>query len=230
MKTSIPLAPAIYRQWLFTMVLGLTVLLSSCSSEKAGLDKLRELCEKDAGLTINKTVEAEGYYDATRKSGALGLLVPSEFTFSEYCNLEPNIASLFDEPGCWRLTKVSRETNQCSEKVDKILWRFARNGYSAFREKNCIAVEKIEKPTARYGYYSDLKSWTAKNGVSEFIRSYALFKEVKSDDILSEYISYSYNKKPRHTSPISCHSLDERYSVSIKTDFIEKTIVSHKEK
>ena len=213
MKTSIPLAPAIYRQWLFTMVLGLTVLLSSCSSEKAGLDKLRELCEKDAGLTINKTVEAEGYYDATRKSGALGLLVPSEFTFSEYCNLEPNIASLFDEPGCWRLTKVSRETNQCSEKVDKILWRFARNGYSAFREKNCIAVEKIEKPTARYGYYSDFTKWYSEKEGSKFTRSDVFIQNDLTKEILGRYISYSYNIKPGHSTAKSCEIFEGNYPI-----------------
>jgi len=208
-------------------LLFLSALLTACGS--SGLDELKRLCEKDAGLTIYKTVEAEGYYDAT-SIGVGANLIDSGYQFLEFCNDDPKFTQAITEPGCWRVSKVKRESGRCYERLDKRLAKYVVEPYPAFLKDRCLAVKKIDKPMARYGYYSDLKSWTAKNGVSEFIRSYALFKEVKSDDILSEYISYSYNKKPRHTSPISCHSLDERYSVSIKTDFIEKTIVSHKEK
>ena len=206
-------------------LLVMSALLTACGSN--GLDELKRLCEKDAGLTIYKTVEADGYYDMT---GSNVDLIHSDYQFFEYCDDSPTIVDLTPEPGCWRVSKVKRESGRCYEPLDKRLAKFIVEPYPEFLKDHCLAVEKIEKPTALYSYHSGLNSWPAKNGVSEFIRSYALFKEVKSGDILSEYISYSYNKKPRHTSPISCHSLDEKFSVSIKTGFIEKTIISHKEK
>jgi len=203
----------------------LMAFLTSCGTN--GLDELKRLCEKDAGLTIYKTVEADGYYDTT---GGNADLIHSDYQFFEYCDDSPTIVDLTPDPGCWRVSKVKRNTGRCYAPLDKRLAKFIVEPYPEFLENHCMAVEKIDKPRARYSYHSGLKSWPAKNGVSEFIRSYALFKEVQSGDILSEYISYSYNKRPRHTSPISCHSLEDKYSVSIKADFIEKTIISHKEK
>ncbi len=131
------------------------ILLTACGSNTPpGLDELKKLCEKDAGLTIYKTVEAEGYYDATAKAG--GRLLDSDYQFYEYCNNDPS--PVYPEPGCQRLTKVSRDTGSCDEEYNKTLKRFDRK-YSEFREKNCIAVEKIEKPEAEYKYEVESEEW-----------------------------------------------------------------------
>ena len=211
-------------------LLALSVLLTACGSN--GLDELKRLCEKDAGLIIYKSVKADGYYNAYSNDGITNALIKGPYSYYEFCESSPSKSryGLFPEPGCFRVKKVKREVGKCDKKIDKSLSRFIVAPYPEFLKDHCITVEKIEKPTARYSYHSGLKSWPAKNGVSEFIRSYALFKEAKSGNVLSEYISYSYNKSPGHTSPISCHSLDDKFSVSIKTDFIEKTIISSKEK
>ena len=214
----------------FLVVFFLVISCISCSSEKAGIRDLKKLCEKDAGLTIYKTVEAEGYYDASRKGGALRELIQSEYKFTEFCNDKPNIASLFDEPGCWHLIKVSRDGNECSKAVDKAMWSSDVRGYPEFREKNCISVEKIDKPKAKYSFHNGIRFWSAKNGTSEFGRTYVELRERESGELLGEYISFSFNSKPRFTSPKSCRLLDEKFAISIKYDLIEKTIVPHKEK
>jgi len=182
----------------------LTILCFSCSSEQAGLDELKKLCEKDAGISIYKTVEADGYYDSSRKSGALRLLIDSDYGFTEFCNLEPNITSLFDESGCWRLTKISRDTGQCNEMVDEILNSSGGYSYPEFRGKNCISVERLNKSKARYVYHSELKEWFSENGKSEFQRSDSYIKDSRTLQILGRYVSYSYNPRPGHSTAKSC--------------------------
>ena len=178
----------------------------------AGLDELKQLCEKDAGLTIHKTVEAEGYYDADRSYGAIRNLVESDYSFIEYCDLESNFQSLFNEPGCWRLTKASRFENNCNEAVDKVLYRYSGSSYPEFRENNCIAAEKIKKPTARYSYHSELKKWADEDPILKFRRSHAYIKDTNTDEVLGRYVSYSYyNEKSLNKISKSCQILEGDY-------------------
>lgn len=202
----------------------LMMMCTACSSEEAGLRELKRLCEKDAGLTIYKTVEADGYYDATGRID----LVNSQYRFFEYCDESPSQFDSIPVPGCYRLTKVSRDSEQCHDGVDQSLSRFIVEPYPEFLKTHCIAAEKIDKPTAKYGYHNGIRFWPAKNRVSEFGRTYVEIRERESGELLSEYISYNHN--PRFSSPKSCRLLDKKYAISIKDDLIEKTIIFHKEK
>ena len=203
------------------------MLCTACSSEKAGLRELKRLCEKDAGLRIYKTVEADGYYDAT---GGFDL-VQSPYRFYEFCDGSPFKSSVIPEPGCYRVEKVGRETGQCHQAYDEALWNnsFAR-GYSEFREKNCIAVEKIDQPTARYSYHNGIKFWPAKNGFSEFGRSYVEIRVRESGELLSEYISYSYNPRPKFTTPIDCPNINKEMPSFLEANLVQQTIKTYKEK
>lgn len=203
---------------------GLILLCVACSSERAGLKELKRLCEKDAGLKIYKTVEAEGYYDTSRKGGVLRILIPSKYSFVEFCNLNADRPS-FGEPGCWRLTKVSRETGQCSKIVDGALASSDGHSYPEFRERYCIAVEKIEKPKARYSYHNSIRFWSAKNEVSEFGRAYVEIRERESGELLGQYISYSYNKRPKHTTPIDCPNINKQMPSFAEANLVERTII-----
>ncbi len=208
------------------------IVISSCSRgfktpvgyDAPGLDELKRLCEKDAGLTINKSVEAKGYYDATRKGGVLWKLIPSGFNFVEYCNLEPNIMSLFDEPGCWRLIKISRETGQCNANVDKSLMRVASDTSIEYRKQNCIAVEKIEKPTARYSYQSGWREWVATDEVSKYTRTDVYIKDSQTSEVLGRYISYSYIDKPRHALRKSCDIFEGDYPSYVEANLINSVL------
>ena len=218
---------------LFTLLI-ISFICTGCGPNKhfgldeSGLEELKRLCEQDAGLTINKRVKADGYYDATRKGGVLWKLIPSDFDFVEYCNLEPNIMSLFVEPGCWRLIKISRETGQCNASVDKSLMRVGSETSIKYRKQNCIAVEKIEKPTARYSYHSEPRAWLDKNGTSEFRRSDSYIEDTMTSEVMGRYVSYSYNVRPRHSSPKSCHVIDDKYISYAEANLVESIIKSGK--
>jgi len=205
------------------------ILLTACGSNTPGLDELKTLCEKDAGLTIYKTVEADGYYDSTRKGGALWMLIPSDFGFIEYCNYEPNIASLFNESGCWRLTKVSRETGQCNESVDKSLMRVGSDASREYREKNCIAVEKIEKPTAVYKYEVESKEWWHNESAGTKVIQY-VGRIVKNEtgEILG--VGKNYVLRPKRSTPPSfncgsAHITGLQKSIPFAVGLIEKTLI-----
>ncbi|MBQ0713512.1 MAG: hypothetical protein KBT53_11175 [Porticoccus sp.] len=204
----------------------LFLVCAACSSEKRGLAELKRLCEKDAGLTIYKTVEADGYYNTTGRID----LVNSQYRFFEYCDESPSQFDSIPVPGCYRLTKVNRDSGQCHDGIDQSLSRFIVEPYPEFLEQYCIAVKKIDKPEARYAYNEQLDIWLANNKHSEFIRTEVFVEDRASQEVLGQYISYSYNVRPRHSSPKSCRLLDKKFSASIKADLIEKTIVIHKEK
>jgi hypothetical protein len=198
------------------------ILLTACGS---GLDELKRLCEKDAGLTIYKTVEAEGYYDATAKAG--GRLLDSDYQFYEYCNNDPS--PVYPEPGCRRLTKVSRDTGSCDEEYDKTLMRFDRKGYAEFRKDHCIAVEKIEKPTARYKYEVEREEWWV-NERDETQMSVGIGRivDIKTGEVLGQ--AKNYVLSPKRSTPPSFHCGSAHVTGLQKTKpfavgLIEKTLV-----
>lgn len=206
--------------------IGLTATLAACSSEKTGLDKLRELCEKDAGLTIHETVEADGYYNAYSNDGITNALIKGPYSFYEFCDSSPSKSryELFPEPGCFRVKKVRRELGECDQRVDKSLSRFVVEPYPEFLKEHCIAVEKIEKPTARYGYYSDFKKWHPENSVSRFTRSDVYIKNNLTEEILGRYVSYSYNDKPGSSIPRGCEIFEGDY-ISYKNAKLVNTVI-----
>jgi len=214
----------------FLLLLGF--VCTACSSEQRGLAELKRLCEKDAGLTIYKTVEANGFYNAYSSSGITDYLIEGPYKFYEFCDDSPSLSKyhLFPESGCFRVKKTNRVDGQCNERVDKALSKHIVGPYPEFLQEYCIDVEKINKPEARYTYNEQLDKWLANNKYSEFIRIEVSIEGRVSNEILGQYISYSYNVRPRHSSPKSCRLLDKKYSASIKEDLIEKTIVTHKEK
>lgn len=206
------------------IVFFLVILCTACSSEKAGLHELKRLCEKDAGLRIYKTVEAEGYYDTT---GGFDL-VQSPYQFYEFCDDNPpkSSSNIFPDPGCYRVEKVRRESGRCDQGYDEALWKnsFAR-GYSEFRENHCIAVEKIDQTTARYSYHDDIKKWKGKNEKSGFIRSEVSIKDSSNNKVLGRFINYSYTANPVIPVSKSCDDIDAHYPSYADADLIERVLM-----
>jgi hypothetical protein len=196
--------------------------LYGCGFKSDGLATLKDLCEKDAGVTIYKTVEVDGYYDTT---GGFDLVV-SPYKFYEFCDDSPSASkfNVIPDPGCYRVEKVKRKTGLCHQGYDDALVKLVVEPYPEFIKNNCIAVEKIGEPEARYSYHSDAKAWVDDNGVSEFRRSEIYIKDRVSSKVLSRYISYSYNKKPGHSSPKSCHVLNDKYPSYVTSKLIQSTI------
>ena len=100
-------------------------LLTACSSD--GLDELKRLCEKDAGLTIYKTVEADGYYNEPHLDGGIKEdLIKGPYSFYEFCDDSPSTSTynLFPEAGCFRVKRVLRNSGKCDPRIDKAFSRF----------------------------------------------------------------------------------------------------------
>ena len=202
-------------------LLVMSALLTACGSN--GLDELKRLCEKDAGLTIYKTVEADGYYDAA-SIGVGANLIDSGYQFLEFCNDDPKFTRAITEPGCWRVSKVKREPGRCYERLDKRLAKYVVEPYSEFLKDRCLAVEKIGKPMARYSYHDDFKKWYSKDGISKFTRSDVYIQNDFTNEILGRYISYSYNIKPGHSTAKSCETFEGDYPSFTEANLVNTVI------
>ena len=199
----------------------MSALLTACGS--SGLDELKRLCEKDAGLTINKTVEAEGYYDAT-SIGVGANLIESTYQFIEFCNPNPNFTRAITVPGCWRVSKVKRNLGRCYERLDKMLENNVVEPYPTFLKDNCLAVKKIDKPTARYSYHSNFKKWYPKERGSKFTRSDVFIQNDLTKEVLGRYVSYSYNVRPGHTTAKGCEIFEGDYPSFTEANLVNSVI------
>ncbi len=199
----------------------LAIICTSCVSEDDGLVTLRELCEKDAGLTIYKTVKADGYYDATGRNVDL---VKSAYQFFEYCADSPHRLDIIPKSGCWRLSKVKRDTGQCYEPLDKKLSTFIVSPYPKFLKNHCISVKKITKPTARYSYHSELESWTADNGISLYTKNTETIMNRKTNEIIGSYTTYLFNKNPPYSISTACSDFVEKVPSYMEANFVASTI------
>lgn len=196
----------------------------ACSSERPGIDHLRELCERDAGVTINRTVEAEGYYDAEKKDGSLRMLLRSDYQYIEFCNDEPNLMSMLDKPGCGRYRRIAKDSGLCDPRLDEILDESVVEPYISFKKNYCVEFELIERPEAPYTYESHLDIWRGKIGISEFVRSETLIRDTYTSEVLGMYVSYSLNVNPGQSSPISCNRIDKRFPTFREAKLVEKVL------
>jgi hypothetical protein len=206
--------------------------LYGCSSESDGLATLKDLCEKDAGVTIYKTVEADGYYDAyTDCHHCWQELLKSKYQFVEFCDEKDRnpLAYAIPKSGCYRVLKEKRAGNSCYVDIDKKLTKKSVEPYVSFVKDHCIAVEKIDKPEARYSYHSDFKKWKSDNGNSEYTRSSVYILDQETKDILGRYINYSFNAKPGHTTARSCDSFGDDYISFLEANLL-KSVFKFEEK
>ncbi len=61
------------------------------------LEELRRLCEKDAGVNIYRSVDADGYYDGEMKGRHFEVLIKSDFEFIEFCDENPVLKAVTAE-------------------------------------------------------------------------------------------------------------------------------------
>ena len=219
-----------------------TCLLSACMQNKPvgydapGLGELKRLCAKDAGLKINKTVEAEGYYDATSDGGVVRLIEKGLYRFYEYCTDEPTYKNIL-EPGCWRMSMVRRASNQCDIHMDKELAETADRlapsvavPYREFLKENCIAVEKIKEPTARYSYEVERKErWLNESEDTKIHQYIGKVMDNETGDVMAQRIDYLLDqKKYSFLSSIGCGSYlitGKDRSMPFAKGLIEKTLI-----
>ena len=196
-------------------ILFLVMSCSSCSSEKQGLDELKRLCEKDAGLTIYKTVEVDGYYDDTTTCHHCWHgLIDSPFKYIEFCDFDSArhpLTNILKEHGCYRLSKVKINMGQCHVGIDKDIAKYIVEPFVSFKEKQCISVEKVEKPKSQYKYSVDSeKLWIDKSIGSLISKTILRFEDKSSGNLVARDIVYSLITENAGTglssSPIGCNS------------------------
>ncbi|MDZ7784150.1 MAG: hypothetical protein U5K56_14830 [Halioglobus sp.] len=74
--------------------------------------ELRRWCEKDAGLEIHRVVRANGYFDAWASShhSPWQIILDTDYEFIEVCDSTRRSYRPLSKPGCWRVTKVRRDS------------------------------------------------------------------------------------------------------------------------
>jgi len=201
-----------------------SLICTSCGTGALGLRELKRLCEKDAGLTINRSVEVDGYYDSYTNSGIVGGLADGDYQFFEFCDAHPSSINLIPEPGCWRVKRVKRSSGICHKRIDERLSKFIVDPYPEFLKKYCVAVEKIEMPTARYSFHENFMKWLDTNNKSKFTRSDVYTADTKTSEILGRYISYSYNTNPGHSTARSCEIFEGNYPSYLEANLVNRTL------
>ena len=152
-----------------------------------------QLCRKDAGIVINKTVEVEGFYDDTSGWGARQL-VASGYKKMESKNVrdrslfrvEPADERSRDEALMWyaesHLGKKPSPDNYISHVLsDKERVVVSPNKIDAWR------INKIDKPTARY-HYKTLNSHTSVS--HQITRFENVVEDTQTGEILGRYVNY----------------------------------------
>ena len=208
-------------------VLLIVLALSGCVQfpKKSGYSKLRPLCEKDAGLTIHKTVKAKGYFDPKGHTGAFDQIIFKEFEFVEFCIEKLSYNDLFDKTGCWRVKKIDRAEGPCHEKIDNKLSGFIGKAYKNFLKTSCISAEKINKPHSRYSYITHSDRWQGRNNISEFRRTESHIVDNKTKEMVADYITYSFSARPGMDPYIFCDDVDSRYVTMRDVVFVNSVII-----
>jgi hypothetical protein len=175
----------------------LTLLLCAAylfAAHHAGRAELRALCESGVEPTIYSRVSAGGYFDAHAScttSGCWYQLVERPFQFIEFEQREDRPMAPIKERGFYRFSKVSADSGRC----DPTALREMESAYYArefLASGQCIAVEKIDAPTAQYGFYSELLPTIELNNVfgSVIASRWFYIKDMRSDQLVAERTSY----------------------------------------
>ena len=199
--------------------------LLACSLQDPNLEELRRLCEKDAGVNIYRSVDADGYYDGEKKGGSLEVLVRSDFEFIEFCDENPVLKTVLQEPGCARYTRVPADSGRCDPKVQHILDNSAAERYAAFRKESCVELELLDKPEARYFYETDLKTWSAEDKSQRFTRIHVRISDTETTELMGEYISYSLVPTSSYGVSKSCYHLSDEYSSFAAAKLVERVLM-----
>lgn len=216
------------------LLLFLIITCSACSSESEGLINLKRLCKKDAGLTVNNTVEAKGFYDDTTQCHhCWHELINTPFEYVEYCDFESERHPLFfilKDNGCYRLSKVKRASSQCHAEIDKELETIIIEPFSSFNKEYCIKVESIEKPSSGLGLFLNYDEGMISKKGYDISRYEYTIKSLNDNKQYGKLINYSLVMKTVGGAGYSCSSFAvtgkrvQIYKPSFYKSFIGKVI------
>ena len=169
-------------------------------------DELKRLCNMDAGVSIYKTVQALGYYDAyTNCRHCWDLIMNTNYEFIEFCNDEPSNWYAINEPGCWRVSRVDRLLERCDIRIERELKRKKKSAtYQEYLSQYCFAKQKLDKPEAKFGRYLEIEERRLgikeKSIVQRFEES---VKNLETGELIARQIDYLIVPNPDgHTTRV----------------------------
>lgn len=195
-------------------------LLAGCTPKWLGMAKLKELCEKDAGFEIFRTVEASGLHHYT---GDINI-VASPYEFIEFCDDTGFLNYDYPEPGCYRMKKVDRSQGKCHEELDARLSEFIVDPFPEFLTNSCISVESIVAPTARYFYDGSFDDLNLGRSGEKYRRTEIRVSDTLTNTNMAVYVSYSYMSNTDIPSSIHCSDLSEKYTSFARINLLESVI------
>ncbi len=117
-----------------------------------GIEGLAKACAEDAGQTINKIVEVEGYYNnwVECEGYCVQWLVEYDFNYIELnvTNIKPY--SAIKQPGIWKVFKAPKDHPHCNRRMTELL---DKHGKDDFLKTSCLVAQKQEAIESRYGVY-----------------------------------------------------------------------------
>ena len=141
----------------------LSLLLLACAAlylyaaHNAGRKELRALCEQGVEPKVYRKVSADGYFDggiSCLRNGCWDVLMKSGYRYIEVEQRDGDPWDPLPENGFYRLSKVRQDSGLCDAKILAEMQKAV--GYrDLVSGGDCIRLEKIESPTARYGLFSD---------------------------------------------------------------------------
>lgn len=127
------------------------------AAHNAGRKELRALCEQGVEPKVYRRVAAEGYFDSGISCLYLGCwdtLMDKSFRYIETERRNAKPWHRLPENGFYRFSKVRQDSGLCDPRILEEMQqavgfrKYLTSGY-------CIRMEKIDKPTAPYGLFSE---------------------------------------------------------------------------
>lgn len=200
-----------YKKLIF--IVGLVSLTACDLGAAPEIKELRRLCALDAGQKIYETVEADGYFDESENGrGVVSSLIVnyelSKFQYIEFCKDKPPNRygdSILLEPGCYRAEKVPRNSERCNIDADKFLKKY--NNLDKAKDQ-CVAIDKISKPTARFKLLSSTKEWLSEEDQNNKYVKYSrsIFDRDRNKNIAEEVDYAIFYKGKNAVYNFGCNS------------------------
>jgi hypothetical protein len=180
------------RAWWAMVPLFLLLYIAPIAEELWIAWNFGRLCRQDAGLFIYKTVEVEGFYNAT--GATLDLVRPGGYRFIESYSREGKgaIRLTFGDAELVRqaLARYGHENpGQDATAQDVIRVRLDERTEALVYPKKGESwrITKLDRPTARYHYSSDIYGTRAAHKIT---RQESVVTDVASGEVLGRYVVY----------------------------------------
>ena len=190
--------------------------------------ELRRWCEKDAGLEIHRVVRASGYFDAWASSySPWQIILDTDYKFIEVCDSMRRSYRPLSKPGCWRVTKVRRDSQQCHTGIDSEIRKKKDPRYVEFSKHQCFTAEKLAKPQAAYARFGSSSRWDLDNAWhSRMYRYLNILKDLQTDVVIAKEVYYKIKPKPDNlpfpSVMTNCSQFENGYV--FKDDLIRKIV------